>query len=249
LRNSFFFNRKKKICILFLPKKNEAKLSFFFHRKKKPLAIKLKKKKTQKKEMVKKITTKKKPLAKRKAPSSTYGNKISALELGPSAKKLVLETAKALENAGNKADKEQYQMFTRQIRKSLIPRDKLKKLRADKKVEAKKRPLSAFLAFSHDARPAIKAANPGMKITDIAKKLGSEWNKHKAAEDAVYKEYAKNMKPKTGTAKKPKQLSRAQLKLQLNMKKTPAELKAMSVQQMRKMVNAPGFVYESSPEF
>jgi hypothetical protein len=50
-----------------------------------------------------------------------------------------------------------------------------KKKRAKKDKNAPRGALTAFMAYSNSIRPEVKAANPSMGITDIAKEIGSRW--------------------------------------------------------------------------
>lgn len=51
-----------------------------------------------------------------------------------------------------------------------------------------KKPLSAFIIFSSDIRPQIRARNPDMRVPDIAKALGIQWRSMSEAEKAPYQE-------------------------------------------------------------
>ncbi len=55
-----------------------------------------------------------------------------------------------------------------------------------KKPEAPKRPISAYMRYVQDNRPAIVAAHPDAKFTDIGKILGIKWAKMTEAEKQVY---------------------------------------------------------------
>lgn len=55
-----------------------------------------------------------------------------------------------------------------------------------KKPEAPKRPISAYMRYVQDNRPAIVAAHPDAKFTDIGKMLGIKWAKMTEAEKQVY---------------------------------------------------------------
>lgn len=41
--------------------------------------------------------------------------------------------------------------------------------------EKPKRPMSAYMLWLNSAREQIKSENPGLKVTDIAKKGGEMW--------------------------------------------------------------------------
>ncbi|KAI9222646.1 HMGB family protein [Blastocladiella britannica] len=49
-----------------------------------------------------------------------------------------------------------------------------------------KRPMTAFFLYSGDHRDTIKEANPGMRVGDIAKKLGEQWRGLSEEEKDVY---------------------------------------------------------------
>lgn len=65
------------------------------------------------------------------------------------------------------------------------------------KEAAPKRPASAFFLYSASRRAAIKEANPGFAVTDVAKALGKEWkglqnqDKWKTKASAAKDKYAK----------------------------------------------------------
>jgi len=50
-----------------------------------------------------------------------------------------------------------------------------KKRKRTKDPNAPKRALSAFFFFCADERPAVRAANPGIGVADVAKELGKKW--------------------------------------------------------------------------
>jgi upstream-binding transcription factor len=58
-----------------------------------------------------------------------------------------------------------------------MPKAKAKKRAPKKKVDPNrpKRPASSFMFFANAERPGLRAANPKMAVTDIAKKLGEMW--------------------------------------------------------------------------
>lgn len=49
------------------------------------------------------------------------------------------------------------------------------KLRFKKDPNAPKRPLTAYLIFTNEKRPALSANNSGLKLSEIAKKIGLMW--------------------------------------------------------------------------
>lgn len=48
-----------------------------------------------------------------------------------------------------------------------------------KMTDKPKRPMSAYMLWLNSAREQIKSENPGMKVTDIAKKGGEIWKSMK----------------------------------------------------------------------
>lgn len=97
------------------------------------------------------------------------------------------EKAKFKEMAKN--DKRRYD----QEMKSYVPPAGAKKGKKKKKdPNAPKKPPSAFLIFTSEHREKIKADNPGISITDIAKKSGEMWKKMSTTEKTPYEaKYAK----------------------------------------------------------
>ncbi|XP_042081761.1 deoxyribonuclease-1-like 2 isoform X2 [Haplochromis burtoni] len=98
------------------------------------------------------------------------------------------EKAKFKEMAKN--DKRRYD----QEMKSYVPPAGAKKGKKKKKKDpnAPKRPPSAFLIFTSEHREKIKADNPVISITDIAKNFGEMWKKMSTTEKAPYEaKYAK----------------------------------------------------------
>uniref|UniRef100_A0A3B4FZX6 High mobility group box 2a n=1 Tax=Pundamilia nyererei TaxID=303518 RepID=A0A3B4FZX6_9CICH len=97
------------------------------------------------------------------------------------------EKAKFEEMAKN--DKRRYD----QEMKSYVPPAGAKKGKKKKKdPNAPKKPPSAFFIFTSEHREKIKADNPGISITDIAKKSGEMWKKMSTTDKAPYKaKYAK----------------------------------------------------------
>lgn len=98
------------------------------------------------------------------------------------------EKAKFEEMAKN--DKRRYD----QEMKSYVPPAGAKKGKKKKKKDpnAPKKPPSAFLIFTSEHREKIKVDNPGISITDIAKKFGEMWKKMSTTDKAPYEaKYAK----------------------------------------------------------
>ncbi|XP_039859494.1 deoxyribonuclease 1 like 4, tandem duplicate 1 isoform X1 [Simochromis diagramma] len=97
------------------------------------------------------------------------------------------EKAKFEEMAKN--DKRRYD----QEMKSYVPPAGAKKGKKKKKdPNAPKKPPSAFLIFTSEQREKIKVDNPGISITDIAKKFGEMWKKMSTTDKAPYEaKYAK----------------------------------------------------------
>lgn len=88
-----------------------------------------------------------------------------------------------------KNDKRRYD----QEMKSYVPPAGAKKGKKKKKdPNAPKKPPSAFLIFTSEHREKIKVDNPGISITDIAKKFGEMWKKMSTTDKAPYEaKYAK----------------------------------------------------------
>jgi hypothetical protein len=56
------------------------------------------------------------------------------------------------------------------------------------------RPASPFLLFAREKRPALQAANPGLRLPEIVKKIGEQWKALSPSERAVYEQKASNMR-------------------------------------------------------
>jgi hypothetical protein len=54
----------------------------------------------------------------------------------------------------------------------------------EKDPNAPKRPMGAYFLFSGDMRAKVKAENPDMKVTEIAKHIGELWAKASDKEKA-----------------------------------------------------------------
>lgn len=52
---------------------------------------------------------------------------------------------------------------------------KEKKPKKEKDPNAPKKPLGAYFLFQADMRPKVKADNPDLKVTEVAKKIGELW--------------------------------------------------------------------------
>merc|ERR1711971_650605 len=61
---------------------------------------------------------------------------------------------------------------------------------------APKRPLSAYFFFTGEKRAEVKAENPALKMTEIAKLLGEMWKEMDATEKAPYEKKAEIAKQK-----------------------------------------------------
>lgn len=74
-----------------------------------------------------------------------------------------------------------------------------KKKRAKKDANAPKRPQSAYFLWMADNRERIKKENPGISITEIAKKGGEEWklvtdkSKWEKQNEALMEKYKKDV--------------------------------------------------------
>jgi hypothetical protein len=51
--------------------------------------------------------------------------------------------------------------------------------------------ISSFIAFSNATRAAVKAENPSLSVTEIAKEIGSRWKALTAEEKEPYEKSAK----------------------------------------------------------
>lgn len=97
------------------------------------------------------------------------------------------EKAKFKEMAKN--DKRRYDQ---EMKSYVSPAGAKKGKKKKKDPNAPKKPPSAFLIFTSEHREKIKADNPGISITDIAKKFGEMWKKMSTTEKTPYEaKYAK----------------------------------------------------------
>jgi hypothetical protein len=74
------------------------------------------------------------------------------------------------------------------------PAKKEKKEKKEKDPNAPKRPMGAYFLFSGDMRAKVKADNPDMKITEIAKTIGEMWAKASDKEKEKYNKKADEAK-------------------------------------------------------
>ena len=56
-----------------------------------------------------------------------------------------------------------------------VSRPKVAMPRKPKDPNAPKKAVSAYLLYSNSVRDAVRAANPTMKVTEIAKLIGAQW--------------------------------------------------------------------------
>jgi len=68
------------------------------------------------------------------------------------------------------------------------PAKKAKKAKKIKDPNAPKKPLAAFMVFSKEKRPVVKAEFPELKTTEISKKLGEMWGQLSDEEKLAYKQ-------------------------------------------------------------
>jgi len=68
--------------------------------------------------------------------------------------------------------------------------DSKKRARPAKDPNAPKRPTTAYFYFSADKREDIVAKNPGIKVTDVAKKIGEQWGALSEHEKKKYNDKA-----------------------------------------------------------
>jgi len=71
---------------------------------------------------------------------------------------------------------------------------KEKKEKAAKDPNAPKRPMGAYFLFSGDMRAKVKADNPDMKVTEIAKHIGELWKNISEKEKEKYQKKADEAK-------------------------------------------------------
>lgn len=73
-----------------------------------------------------------------------------------------------------------------------------KRKRAKKDPNAPKRSLSAFLYFSQDERPKVKAGHPNWGVADCAKELGKRWGAAPQKQRDKYEKMAERDKERYG---------------------------------------------------
>lgn len=73
--------------------------------------------------------------------------------------------------------------------------------RQKKDTNAPKRPLSGYLLFCMDNRPAIQTTNPSLAAVDVVRKLGEMWEKANEKEKEPYLEKAKELAKEAEKAK------------------------------------------------
>ena len=59
--------------------------------------------------------------------------------------------------------------------------------------EAPKKRMTAYFLFQKEMREITKTENPGLKLTDLAKKMGEKWRALTTEEKTDYAERAKKM--------------------------------------------------------
>ena len=69
-----------------------------------------------------------------------------------------------------------------------------KKKKKKKDPNAPKKGLSAFMFYSQERRPDVKAKNPNIAFGEVAKKIGAEWKKLTDSKKAKYLKLAKKDK-------------------------------------------------------
>lgn len=102
------------------------------------------------------------------APASVEGPEFK------SAEKVEVETTKDVPPAAAK----------KQRKKRASPSDKTEEPK-------KKRSKNVFMFYCEENRSRVKQENPGMSVTDIAKKLGEEWKNLSETDQEPYKEKAR----------------------------------------------------------
>lgn len=82
--------------------------------------------------------------------------------------------------------------YDQEMKSYVSPAGAKKGKKKKKDPNAPKKPPSAFFIFNSEHREKIKADNPGISITDIAKKSGEMWKKMSTTEKTPYEaKYAK----------------------------------------------------------
>ena len=65
---------------------------------------------------------------------------------------------------------------------------KTKAAKVAKDPNREKKPLTAYFHYANERRPLLKAENPEVKIPQISKLIGSEWNKMSDEQKQPYKD-------------------------------------------------------------
>lgn len=130
-----------------------------------------------------------------RAKMATYGDKLFRSD---EEEKKMEEERIAEEKKKEEERVAKMEQFWREVREDREKKIKKKRARSTeekekkprkkrvKKPEAPKRPISAYMRYVQDNRPAIVAAHPDAKFTDIGKMLGIKWAKMTEAEKQVY---------------------------------------------------------------
>ena len=72
----------------------------------------------------------------------------------------------------------------------MVKNKNAKKQKKTQKEKGPKRPLPAFFYFANERRKSIRIQQPELKVTEIAKNIGLEWNKLSDAEKEPYNKLA-----------------------------------------------------------
>ncbi len=62
-----------------------------------------------------------------------------------------------------------------------------KVVREKKEAKKEKRPLNGYMKFAQQKRATVAAQNPGLKVTEVSKKLGAIWHSLSDSEKLSYK--------------------------------------------------------------
>ena len=65
---------------------------------------------------------------------------------------------------------------------------KTKTVKEKKDPNRPKKPLTAYFHYANERRPLLKAENPDVKIPQISKLIGAEWNKMSDEQKQPYKD-------------------------------------------------------------
>ena len=66
--------------------------------------------------------------------------------------------------------------------------NKKTKVVKEKDPNRQKKPLTAYFHYANERRPLLKAENPDVKIPQISKMIGAEWNKMSDEQKQPYKD-------------------------------------------------------------